>query len=517
MNTRIIITAAIILQVISLKAQDPADAIRYSMIGHGGTARARAIGGALVSLGGDISAATVNPAGLGMYKTNEFVFSPALGFGSTKINYLNSENKDKKFNADFGNIGLILAKSGSADGRWRNFTFGIGINKSVNFNNNTLLKGLNNQSSYSEKYLEELINNNVKDPNIAASNYPYGASLAFNTYLIDTLSGPGNTINGYRSLSTPKTGVLQQQNITTKGGIRDFYFAGSANLEDKLYLGGSLVFSKLSYERTTKFRESDATQNKLNKFNYFEVEEFLSTEGVGVGLKLGAIFKPVEQFRIGFAFHSPLVYNMDDSYTTKITTDVEGYQGSGVLTQTSLDFNSGEKGQFQYNFINPMRIMFGLSYVLHEVEDVTKQKGFISADVEFLDYGTSKFKTYTGSTVTDLINADNYLKEVTAAVKNQFKSAMNIRLGGELKFNTIMTRLGFNYMGNPYENSIKADQMNISGGLGYRDKGFFIDLTYVHQLIKDAAFPYKLDNGFYEPGYVKGSNGNLIATIGIKF
>ena len=109
------------------------------------------------------------------------------------------------------------------------------------------------------------------------------------------------------------------------------------------------------------------------------------------------------------------------------------------------------------------------------------------------------------------------MKEVTAAVKNQFKSAMNVRLGGELKFNTIMTRLGFNYMGNPYATSIKARQMNISGGLGYRDKGFFIDLTYVHQLIKDAAFPYKLDNGFYEPGYVKGSNGNLIATVGVKF
>jgi hypothetical protein len=517
LTTRIIITAALFLQVISLKAQDPIDALRYSMIGHGGTARARAIGGAVVSLGGDISSATVNPAGLGMFKTNEFVFSPALGFGSTKINYLNSENKDKKFNADFSNIGLILAKSGSQDGKWRNFTFGFGMNKTVNFSNNTLLKGNNNQSSYSEKYLEELINNNVTDPNFAASNYPYGASLAFNTYLIDTISGPGNAVSGYRSLATPQTGVLQQQNIATKGGIQDIYFAGSANLLDKLYLGGGLVFSKLSYERTTTFRESDATQNKLNRFNYFEVEEFLKTEGVGVGLKIGAIFKPVEQLRIGFALHTPLIYNMDDRYTTKITTDLEGYQGSGVLTQTSLDFNSGEKGQFQYNYINPMRIMLGLSYVLHEVEDVTKQKGFISADVEFLDYSTSKFKTYSGSTTTNLINGENYLKEVTAAVKNQFKSAMNVRLGGELKFNTIMTRLGFNYMGNPYATSIKARQMNISGGLGYRDKGFFIDLTYVHQLIKDAAFPYKLDNGFYEPGYVKGSNGNLIATVGVKF
>jgi hypothetical protein len=33
------------------------------MTGHGGTARARGIGGAIVALGGDISSASVNPAG----------------------------------------------------------------------------------------------------------------------------------------------------------------------------------------------------------------------------------------------------------------------------------------------------------------------------------------------------------------------------------------------------------------------------------------------------------------------
>lgn len=488
------------------------------MTGHGGTARSRAIGGAIVSLGGDISTAIVNPAGLGLYKTNEFVFSPSLSFGSTKINYLNNQTKDNKFNADFSNIGLILAKSGSRDGRWRNFTFGIGMNKTVNFGNSTKLYGKNNQSSYSEKYLEELINNNVTDPNKAAKDFPYGSSLAFNTYLVDTLSGPGNTIRGYRSLSTPQTGVIQDQKTITKGGMQDLYLAGSANFEDKIYFGGSVVFSKLRFERTNKFRESDATQNKSNKFNYFETTEYLNSDGVGIGVKLGAIVKPTDKLRIGLAFHSPTFYNMDDRYSTTITTDLEGYQSKGTLTQTSLDFNGGELGQFQYNYINPMRFMFGISYVINEVEDITKQKGFISADIEYLDYKTSKFEASTSYTNTSPPSGEDYLNEVTSAIKNQFKSAMNLKLGGELKFKTIMTRLGFNYMGNPYETSdLKANQMNISGGIGYRDMGFFIDLTYVQQLSKDNTFPYKLDNGFFAPGYIKGSRGNLIATIGLKF
>jgi hypothetical protein len=81
-----------------------------------------------------------------------------------------------------------------------------------------------------------------------------------------------------------------------------------------------------------------------------------------------------------------------------------------------------------------------------------------------------------------------------------------------------MTRLGFNYMGNAYASApLKARQMNISGGLGYRNMGFFVDLTYIQQLIKDASFPYRLDNGFYEPGNVSASNGNIFLTVGFKF
>ena len=163
-------------------AQEPIDALRYSMMGHGGTARARAIGGALTSLGGDFSSVAVNPAGLALFKTSELVLTPSLSFNNTKINYLNNEAKDKKTTPDFSNIGLIMPRPGSWNGRWKNFTWGIGMNKTINFGNSATLKGNNNQSSYSEKYLEELINNNVTDPNAAASDYPFGSSLAFNTF-----------------------------------------------------------------------------------------------------------------------------------------------------------------------------------------------------------------------------------------------------------------------------------------------------------------------------------------------
>ncbi len=493
-------------------AQEPADALRYSMMGHGGSARTRAIGGAVVSLGGDITAGAVNPAGLAFFRTSEFVFTPSFSLNNTKINYLDNESRDKKTALDISNFGFILPKDGSNNGNWRNFTVGLGMNRRANFNNQTVLKGTNNQSSYAEKYLEELINNNITNPNDAASKFPYGASLALNTYLIDTLSGTGGTVAGYKSLSTPQTGVTQQQNISTKGGINDYYIAASGNYMDRLFVGGGITFSQLKFERTSTFRETDITNNKNNNFNYFETQETLLTKGIGVGINLGIIVRPIDQIRIGAAFHSPVLYNMDDRYTTKITTDVEGYQGQNVLTQSSRDFNNGEAGEFQYDYTNPMRFMFGISYIFQEVEDVKQQRGFISADVEFLNYGKAKFNT--GS----LTNGVNYLDEVNASIKDQYRSAINFRVGGELKFNTIMARLGYNYMGNSYQSTVlKVTQSNISGGLGYRDKGYFLDLTYVHRINKDATFPYRLDNGFFAPGFVKGSNGNIVVTVGMKF
>jgi hypothetical protein len=53
----------ITLVSIEVHAQKPEDAIRLSWLSPGGSARQQAIGGAMVSLGGDISSKILNPAG----------------------------------------------------------------------------------------------------------------------------------------------------------------------------------------------------------------------------------------------------------------------------------------------------------------------------------------------------------------------------------------------------------------------------------------------------------------------
>jgi hypothetical protein len=80
-----------------------------------------------------------------------------------------------------------------------------------------------------------------------------------------------------------------------------------------------------------------------------------------------------------------------------------------------------------------------------------------------------------------------------------------------------MTRLGFAYFTNPYRDAeLDANKMNVSGGLGYRNKGIFLDLTYVQSLNKDVNFPYRLSDKANTFADVKDRSGYVVMTLGFK-
>ena len=495
-------------------AQEPADALRFSWTNPKGTARHQAIGGAMASLGGDPTTLFINPAGLAFYKTGDFVFTPTYRFGKNKANYLNKKEmeEDKKFT--LGTTAFV-AGSGRQGKNVRNVAFGIGFNTSADFRSNILYRGANNQSSYSQKYLEEIQNFNVKD-STAAFRFPFGTSLAVNTYWVDTVGG--GTRNNYsfqsRSANILSSGLLQEQTINNKGGIYEFAIGGAANFSDKFMVGGTFGIPVLHYERESRFVEADATENANNQFNFATVEENLSTKGVGINLKAGLIYKPQESWRLGLAIHSPTVYNLTDNYEVKVEADVE--DGQGTYSQTASYLNDAPS-EFKYMLITPYRVVGSVSYVLREIEDITRQKGFITADVEYINYKASSFEQDEEDGIDQ--ETEEYLNDLNNAIDKAYKGAFNFRLGGELKFTTLMVRAGAAYIGNPYKNinGEKGSKVNLSGGLGYRNKGVFIDLTYVHTLNKDVHFPYRLQNAPYAGAKINSSMSNVLMTIGFKF
>ena len=125
--------------------------------------------------------------------------------------------------------------------------------------------------------------------------------------------------------------------------------------------------------------------------------------------------------------------------------------------------------------ITPLKLIGSASYVLREIQDVTRQKGFLTADVEYVFYPMSSYFTTDENGYNDQ-DTEDYLKQLNTAIGSAYKGAFNFRAGGELKFTTVMVRAGVAYYGNPYKDmhDEEGSRINLSGGLGYGTKVFLL-------------------------------------------
>src|SRR5665811_755942 len=87
-------------------AQNVDDALRYSQVFYGGTARFMSMGGAFTALGGDMSSLSQNPAGLGVYRSSEITVTPQL-FRINTLAGFNGITSDYLYNFNLGQIGIV--------------------------------------------------------------------------------------------------------------------------------------------------------------------------------------------------------------------------------------------------------------------------------------------------------------------------------------------------------------------------------------------------------------------------
>ena len=112
----------------------------------------------------------------------------------------------------------------------------------------------------------------------------------------------------------------------------------------------------------------------------------------------------------------------------------------------------------------------------------------------------------------------SYYDPLNKAIKANYKNNFNFRLGGEYKVDELAFRLGGSYSMNPYSSAdLKGSYSSISGGVGYRKKGIFIDLTYVELFKKDVNFPYRLTDKENVYATTQQYSGSIILTMGFKF
>lgn len=497
-------------------AQVPEDAVRYSWNPLNGSARFMATGGVMGSLGGDITAAFVNPAGLGLFKTSEFVFSPFFSQSNNKTNYRSSNSESNKNALQFGTLGVILGIP-HLNSTKNSSSISFAFNKNASFNNHLHYRGMNNYSSFSEQFAEEFAKSNLSINDVLSSNSPlaYTSAPALYTYLMDTA-----TVNGLIQVKTAPEylldsglALLQDMDKTTNGGIYEYAISYASNYEDKWLYGVTLGIPIIDYKSKTIFTESDISGDTSNGFNSFTYTDNFETYGVGINAKIGVIYRPMPYIRFGLAIHTPNFMALTDARTTSLTTSLEN--PIETISVSSTTFTNDKPGESKYAFNMPWKAIISGSYVFREIENVKKQRAFISADLEYVRHRASRFFSNNENPTK---SETNYYDQLNKVVKNEYKSTVNFRIGGELKFNVIMTRLGFAYYSNPYKDlAFKANNMRISGGLGYRNHGYFIDLTYVHSIKKDVNLPYRLSDRANTFANTTQTLGNIYATFGLKF
>ena len=102
-----ILIGVLVMVTVTLNAQNEIDALRYSYNIPGGTARSMAMGGSFGALGADASSIIFNPAGMGVFRTSDFTFSPSFVLTNTEADFLGSRADDYDFNFNINNLSYI--------------------------------------------------------------------------------------------------------------------------------------------------------------------------------------------------------------------------------------------------------------------------------------------------------------------------------------------------------------------------------------------------------------------------
>jgi long-subunit fatty acid transport protein len=494
---RLIIISIFIFSLTQAKAQTISDAYLLSNQKVNGTARASAMGNALGALGGDFTSLSINPAGIGIYRTSEFVLTPVIQSNSSDVTLGMNTYNDSKFQIKLNNIGFIgtipVSKGNSGV---VSFNYGLGCNNVLDFNQNFYVSNDKSTASFLDDIAayanSEKLSNSYLNQKIGQVEYrDWPTKLAWDTYLINpALDENGNEVDGsYTSpLYTDET-VNQQKSYSRSGGINEFVLSGGLNFNHKLYLGATFGFQDVDLRQTTEYSET------FGENSYTYGEDF-SLEGTGYNFKFGAIFKPTNSLRLGLAVHTPTYYVLKENKQIYIDSRLqENYSSDGI-------------NLYEYNLFSPWKTILSGAYIIGK-------RGLVSIDAEYLDYSTMKYRRSSGT-------SDN-LSDVNTEITNGFNNALNIRIGGEFKVTPQFSlRGGYETYPNAqkeptgsYYQPLALDNSSVYAfGVGYNSNKFFTDVTF-----RNTTNKYTLNE--IQPNLqsmeLKNNNSKILFTIGFKF
>ena len=440
-----------------------------------GTARYVGMGGAMTAIGGDPSAAMVNPAGLGLYRRSEISVSIDETIDNTQQVGSNDTYQRTRFAAP--QISAIWAWGNSQKQRglvYNNFMFSL--NRLANFNRDIVVKGAgmgmvpticnitNDEGGVSEEFLVNKPWDNVE--------IGWLSILGYEAYLIDPIEN-----NKWKpavdftdgSLSISETGTSDQYTISWAG-----------NISNQWYIGIGLNIPTINYTKHTSLRE----ENKQNSSSA-ELKSMFHVSGVGVSGSFGLIYRPIQALRIGASLQTPTILSLSRQSTGDMYSTIAG-QKYEVLTP--------ESGVMDIDIASPLRTSVSVAGQLGKIGLIAVQYDYAHSS-EMDDIHTLRMGAEAQVTRGLFLNA-GYVYE-SSFMKEDPKWLLG--------YNEIRTDMDYRYT---------AATQYASAGIGYRSDVVVAQLAYqygwqtIHQYASEEQAL---------PCYVDSHTHRIVATLAWRF
>lgn len=507
-------------------AQSAIDAYNLSQTELRGTARFMSMGGAFTALGGDLSAVTLNPASLGVYRSSEIGATLDVGFHSNKTDAYSMSNTKAACN-NFGYVGVV-----KLDGALKTFAWGANYNRVTSFDRS--FRGYTPSLSTSLSNYVAAFTQGVPytdlgfadgyDPYID-SDHDWLSILAYNTYLINPNSSSGTNYQGlYQQGTIGDSYYLARE----RGYVDEYDFSFGGNISNVVSWGVNIGITDLSYSRDVAYDESlggAAIATPSGKLTTGQANYTLynsqHTSGSGWNLNFGVIIKPINEFRIGLSVKTPTWWKLQHASYGEVTFDYQA-QGSDPLAGNEYT----DDAAYDSRLNSPWRINVGVAGVIGS-------SAIISLDYERIAYPDMTVK-HQGQWYNEFESAD----AVNTDIKDYFQAANALRFGVEYRVTPQFSlRAGYAWQSSSVREAAADGSMEIyttrvdspsyvfnkavnsvSLGLGYRYKAWYIDAAYVHKHRESTYHAFTDWGGNVAPsGNVTENVNTLVLSTGFRF
>ena len=507
-------------------AQGTFDVLKMSETQLNGTSRYMSMAGAFGALGGDVSAISQNPGGIGVYRKSDISVTMNLNFLSSK-----TPGGDKLTNTKFwfNNVGYVGSMKIDSD-FFKHFNWGFSFNR-INSFQRRYQGGYNVNNSLTNKIAQNLTDGNWTEEDLSVDNYsgniyydsnaPWLGILAYQSYLLNP-----NSDGSLQGLATNGTTGSANYYVDEKGHTDEYNITLGGNFKNTVYWGINFGITDLDFDSYQYYGEDlDNAMIYDYRFNDgsttlgyagYDFQSYQETRGTGYNFKMGVIVRPINQLRIGAAFHTPTYYDMKDLYKVQSGFDLQ-VNGDDNLFQGNTE--TGEEGyydEYRYTIKTPWRFIGSLAVV-------PSSKGMISMDYEYVGANTMRCGDEGGYNYAD----------TEQKIKDQLQASHILRVGAEYRATqNLSIRAGYSYQTSPVKDAVKGvsnnnvdvvssnymyqyDKSNqyITCGLGYRYKSFYADAAYVHQTRTSQYHAYPGEQG----EEVKDNKNKIALTIGFRF